>query len=181
MYVRAAWEVCFLDHYRAETYSPAHRTGVEQMVELLFYTNLIPLSRQLSINYLPHEQQNTPKKSRSLLFTELFKGSHGPADGSATMMFAPRDCWPSSFAQFPAIEAEQACLLDARYTEMGRAGTQALYVSWCAETRSHLQTFFFAARSLECIVRAHAQRPSPLRLRLLQALCAPPMKPHVYL
>jgi len=98
--------------------------------------------------------KSNQSKARSLVVTELFKGSHSPADSSATMMSAPRDCWPSSFAQFPAMEAEQARLLDARWAEMGRAGTQARHVSWYADTRSHLQTFFVAARSLECIVRS---------------------------
>ena len=98
--------------------------------------------------------RSNQSKARSLLVTELFKGSHSPADSSATMMSAPRDCWPSSFAQFPAMEAEQARLLDARWAEMGRAGTQARHVSWYADTRFHLQTFFVAARSLECIVRS---------------------------
>ena len=99
--------------------------------------------------------KSNQSKARSLLFTELFKGPHSPADSSTTMMSAPRDCWPNSFAQFPAMEAEQARLIDARWSEMGRAGTQARHVSWYAETRSHLQIFFFAVRSFECIVRAH--------------------------
>ena len=101
--------------------------------------------------------KSNQSKARSLLVTELFKGSHSPADSSATMMSTPRDCWPSSFAQFPAMEAEQARLLDARWAEMGRAGTQSRYVSWYADTRFHLQTFFVAARSLECIVRSSSQ------------------------
>jgi hypothetical protein len=56
-------------------------------------------------------------KSRSLILTELFRGPGSPTDCSATMMSALRDCWPSSFAQFPAMEAEQARLLDARWSE----------------------------------------------------------------
>ena len=102
--------------------------------------------------------RSNQSKARSLLLTELFRGPG--LDGSATMMSALRDCWPSSFAQFPAMEAEQARLLDARWTEMGRAGTQARHASWYADTRSRLQTFFFAARNLEGIVRsyAHADR-----------------------
>ena len=60
--------------------------------------------------------KSNQSKARSLLFTELFKGPHSPADSSAIMMSAPRDCWPSSFGQFPAMEAEQARLLDARWS-----------------------------------------------------------------
>ena len=108
--------------------------------------------------------KSNQSKARSLLVTELFQGSHSPADSSATMMSAPRDCWPSSFAQFPAMEAEQARLLDARWAEMGRAGTQSRHVSWYADTRSHLQTFFVAARSLECIVRSSALADSKRHL-----------------
>ena len=108
--------------------------------------------------------KSNQSKARSLLVTELFKGSHSPADSSATMMSAPRDCWPSSFAQFPAMEAEQARLLDARWAEMGHAGTQSRHVSWYADTRSHLQTFFVAARSLECIVRSSALADSKRHL-----------------
>jgi len=95
-------------------------------------------------------------KARSLILTELFRGPGSPADCSATMMSALRDCWPSSFAQFPAMEAEQARLLDARWSEMGRAGTQVRHATWYADTRSRLQTFFFAARNLEGIVRSYA-------------------------
>ena len=94
-------------------------------------------------------------KVRSLLFTKLVKGPRYPAAGLATMMSAPRDGWPSSYAQFPAMEAEQARLLDDRWTELGRAGTQARNASWYAYTRSHLQDFFFAARGLERIVRSN--------------------------
>ena len=39
------------------------------------------------------------------------------------------------------MEAEQARFLDARWSEMGAAGTQARHVSWYADTRSHLQAF----------------------------------------
>ena len=100
--------------------------------------------------------KSNQSKARSLLFTELFRGPRSPADGSATMMSAPRDCWHSTFAQFPTKEAEQARLLDTRWTEMGRAGTQDRNATWYADTRSRLQTFFFATRNLEGIVRAHA-------------------------
>jgi len=54
------------------------------------------------------------------------------------------------------MEAEQARLLDARWSEMGLAGTQARHATWYADTRSRLQTFFFAARNLEGIVRSYA-------------------------
>jgi len=108
--------------------------------------------------------KSNQSKARFLLFTELVKGLRCPTTGLATMMSAPRDGWPSAYAQFPAMEAEQARLLDDRWTEMGRAGTQARYASWYVDTRSQLQEFFFAARGLESIVRSYANADKSLHL-----------------
>ena len=81
--------------YYAMVYRIRQESGYEGTVAYALVTEGVLLSTIVGGIFSARfrfTSNSNQSKARSLLFAELFKGQHSPANSSATMMSAPRDC-----------------------------------------------------------------------------------------